>query len=107
MREMGFEAFIKKASGSSAVADADADFRSEDDERIFCITEQRSGQPSVIRYDHFSGRVCRTWHTNKLRVFPINREDAASRKYLNSQFELPHTGNFTSDRLHALVQIRC
>lgn len=38
-----------------------ADMHSEDDESILSITEQRSGQPSVIR------------------IFKINREDPSNR----------------------------
>jgi hypothetical protein len=55
----------------------DADWISEDDSSIMCVTEQRSGEPSVIRYVPSLHSLRDAWLM--IRVFPINREEPSSR----------------------------
>lgn len=55
-----------------------ADKISEDDQSIMCVTEQRSGEPSVIRY------VTRTLHSNGGELWLIFTE------YSQSTVKNPH-----------------
>lgn len=54
--------------------------RSEDDEMILSITEQRSGQPSVIRYVQIRYVRRLSGQADRVRIFQINKEDPSNRQ---------------------------